>query len=77
MLATEAIIFLHAAQDSADNEFCDAWYLRFDGDGMVHACRIKDGKIAYSNRLVQTHRLQRELNLGFPVYQRVRRSNLE
>ncbi len=44
---------------------------------MVHACRIKDGKVAYSNRLVQTHRLQRELKLGFPVYQRVRPLNHE
>lgn len=38
---------------------------------MVHACRIKDGKVSYSNRLVQTNRLKRERKLGFPVYQRV------
>ncbi|KAK9918068.1 hypothetical protein WJX75_000916 [Coccomyxa subellipsoidea] len=45
-------------------------YHWFDGDGMVHACRIKDGKVAYSNRLVQTNRLKRERKLGFSVYQR-------
>lgn len=39
---------------------------------MVHACRFKDGKVAYSNRLVQTNRLKRERKLGFSVYQRVR-----
>jgi hypothetical protein len=48
-----------------------AW-CRFDGDGMVHACRIKDGKVSYSARLVQTNRLKRELDLKYPVYQRVR-----
>lgn len=44
---------------------------RFDGDGMVHACRIKGGKASYSNRLVKTHRLQREVKQGFPLYLRV------
>ena len=44
---------------------------RFDGDGMVHACRIKGGKASYSNHLVKTHRLQRELKQGFPLYLRV------
>ncbi len=47
---------------------------RFDGDGMVHACRIKGGKASYSNRLVQTHRLKREVKQGFPLYLRVRPS---
>ena len=38
---------------------------------MVHACRIKGGKASYSNHLVKTHRLQRELKQGFPLYLRV------
>ena len=38
---------------------------------MVHACRIKGGKASYSNRLVQTHRLKREVKQGFPLYLRV------
>lgn len=45
---------------------------RFDGDGMVHAVRMKGGKASYSNHLVQTHRLKRELKMGFPLYLRVR-----
>ena len=38
---------------------------------MVHACRIKGGKASYSNHLVKTHRLQRELKQGFPLYLKV------
>ena len=45
---------------------------RFDGDGMVHAVRIKDGAAAYSNRLVKTHRLANEKRRGYAMYQRVR-----
>jgi len=45
---------------------------RFDGDGMLHACRIKDGKVSYCNRYVATARLARERSLGFPIYMRVR-----
>lgn len=29
----------------------------FDGDGMVHAVKMKDGKLFYSNRFSQTERL--------------------
>ena len=32
----------------------------FDGDGMVHAVKIKDGKLFYSNRFNQTNRLKEE-----------------
>ena len=39
---------------------------------MVHAVRMKGGKASYSNHLVQTHRLKRELKMGFPLYLRVR-----
>lgn len=38
---------------------------------MVHACRIKDGKVSFSSKLVRTARLKREESLGFAVYQRV------
>jgi carotenoid cleavage dioxygenase-like enzyme len=30
---------------------------RFDGDGMVHAVKIKDGKVTYSSHWVQTAKL--------------------
>ena len=39
---------------------------------MLHACRIKDGKVSYCNRYVSTARLERERSLGFPIYMRVR-----
>ncbi|KAK9808682.1 hypothetical protein WJX72_001857 [[Myrmecia] bisecta] len=40
-------------------------YHWFDGDGMLHACRIRpNGKVAYCNRFVQTARLQQEKNAG-------------
>ncbi|KAH7447415.1 hypothetical protein KP509_01G106600 [Ceratopteris richardii] len=36
----------------------------FDGDGMIHALRIKDGKATYAARFVQTSRLKQEENFG-------------
>lgn len=36
----------------------------FDGDGMIHALSIKDGKAAYRNRFVQTAELQVERQAG-------------
>lgn len=40
---------------------------RFDGDGMVHAVRIKDGKaLAYSNAWIDTARLRQ---VGWAVRQ--------
>jgi carotenoid cleavage dioxygenase-like enzyme len=44
---------------------------RFEGDGMVHACRIKGGKVSYCNRFMQTHRLAKEKAAGRPVYAKV------
>ena len=42
---------------------------RFDGDGMVHACRIKGGNVPpTATAYVQTHRLKREVKQGFPLY---------
>lgn len=38
---------------------------------MLHACRIKGGKVSYCNRYVVTARLVRERSLGFPIYMRV------
>lgn len=40
----------------------------FDGDGMLHACRIKDGKVSYCNRFVDTFRLAQEEQFGSPLY---------
>ena len=35
-------------------------YHWFDGDGMLHAARIRDGRVAYRNRWVRTEAFQRE-----------------
>ena len=35
-------------------------WCRFDGDGMLHAVRIKAGKASYSNAYVQTSLLKQE-----------------
>jgi carotenoid cleavage dioxygenase-like enzyme len=43
-------------------------YHWFDGDGMVHACRIKDGRASYCNRWVETSRLQQERSAGWPMF---------
>lgn len=41
---------------------------RFDGDGTVHAVRIKDGAAAYCNAWVDTARLRQERAAGFPQF---------
>ena len=45
--------------------------VRFDGDGMVHAVRLKNGKVSYSNRWVETSRLQQERDAGKPLFGKV------
>ena len=40
---------------------------RFDGDGMMHVVRIKNGQASYCNRFVDTVRLQQEKAAGHPV----------
>lgn len=47
-------------------------YHPFDGDGMVHVCRIRDGRVSYANRYVRTEKLQDEWRLGGPFHIRVR-----
>ncbi len=42
-------------------------FCRFDGDGMIYACRIKDGSINFSNRYVDTNRLIQEKAAGHPL----------
>lgn len=44
---------------------------RFEGDGMVHATRIKDGKASFCNHFVQTHKLKEEQRVKFPIYAKV------
>ncbi|PSS24461.1 Carotenoid 9,10(9',10')-cleavage dioxygenase [Actinidia chinensis var. chinensis] len=41
-----------------------AGYHWFDGDGMVHGLRIKDGKVTYVSRYVKTSRLKQEEYFG-------------
>ena len=40
---------------------------RFDGDGMLHAVRIKGGQASYSNTYVNTAKLQAERRAGHPL----------
>ena len=40
---------------------------RFDGDGMLHAVRIKAGKASYSNAFVQTSLYKQERKAGKPL----------
>lgn len=40
----------------------------FDGDGMIHAVYIKDGKASYRNRFVETRGLKVERRAGRAVY---------
>lgn len=40
---------------------------RFDGDGMIFACRIKDGHVNFSNQYIQTNRLKQEKTAGHPL----------
>ena len=46
-------------------------HCRFDGDGMLHACRFKDGKVSYCNRYIQTNRLNQEQRAQRPIFGRV------
>ncbi|KAI3953335.1 hypothetical protein MKW98_006815 [Papaver atlanticum] len=40
------------------------YHWQYDGDGMVHALRIKDGKATYASRYVRTSRLKQEEYFG-------------
>lgn len=46
-------------------------YHWFDGDGMLHACRIKDGKVTYCNRYLETFKLAQEAAVGFPTFSKL------
>jgi len=46
-------------------------YHWFDGDGMVHACRIKNGTVSFCNRYVQTSRFKQEKALGWPAFMKI------
>jgi carotenoid cleavage dioxygenase-like enzyme len=43
-------------------------YHWFDGDGMLHAVRLKGGKAWYSNQWVETSRLKQERQYGWAVF---------
>ncbi|CAM6088223.1 unnamed protein product [Calypogeia fissa] len=48
-----------------------AGYHWFDGDGMLHGLRIKDGKVTYVSRYVKTARLAQEEYWGGPKFDRI------
>ena len=43
-------------------------YHWFDGDGMIHALRILDGKATYTNRWIQSPHYQQETEAGRPLW---------
>ncbi|CAL0310311.1 unnamed protein product [Lupinus luteus] len=48
-----------------------AGYHWFDGDGMIHGLRIKDGKATYVSRFVRTSRLQQEEYFGGAKFMKI------
>ncbi|XP_020580149.1 carotenoid 9,10(9',10')-cleavage dioxygenase 1-like [Phalaenopsis equestris] len=48
-----------------------AGYHWFDGDGMLHGLRIKDGKAAYVSRYVKTSRLKQEEYFGRAKFMKI------
>ncbi|GFR51519.1 hypothetical protein Agub_g13935 [Astrephomene gubernaculifera] len=48
-----------------------AGYHWFDGDGMLHAVRIRNGRVSYCNRYVDTERLRQERAAGRPLFPRL------
>eukprot|EP00882_Tetradesmus_deserticola_P000837 GHRQ01000910.1.p1 GENE.GHRQ01000910.1~~GHRQ01000910.1.p1 ORF type:complete len:541 (+),score=256.87 GHRQ01000910.1:282-1904(+) len=55
---------------NGSNPYYDPYasYHWFEGDGMVHATRIKGGAASFCNHLVDTHKLREEKRAGFPIY---------
>jgi carotenoid cleavage dioxygenase len=49
-----------------------AYSFPFDGDGMIHAIDLRDGRASYRNRWVQTAGLRAERRVGRAVYGSVR-----
>uniref|UniRef100_A0A0C9RL46 TSA: Wollemia nobilis Ref_Wollemi_Transcript_12801_2370 transcribed RNA sequence n=1 Tax=Wollemia nobilis TaxID=56998 RepID=A0A0C9RL46_9CONI len=43
-------------------------YHLFDGDGMLHAVRIKNGRVTYCSRFVRTYKFVQEEATGSPVF---------
>jgi carotenoid cleavage dioxygenase len=43
-------------------------YHWFDGDGMIHAFRFRDGRVSYRNRWVRTARFQAERAAGESLF---------
>ena len=44
-------------------------YHWFQGDGMIHAIRIQDGKASYQNRWVRTNKFELEKEAGCALYE--------
>ncbi len=43
-------------------------YHPFDGDGMLHAIRFREGRASYRNRMIRTRGLAEELRAGEPLW---------
>ncbi|KAJ7949175.1 carotenoid cleavage dioxygenase 1 [Quillaja saponaria] len=48
-----------------------AGYHWFDGDGMIHGLRVKDGKATYVSRYVRTSRLKQEEHFGGAKFMKI------
>ncbi|KAH9564363.1 hypothetical protein CY35_04G021400 [Sphagnum magellanicum] len=60
---------VRAAPNPRFNPIAD--YQWFDGDGMLHGLKIKDGKATYVARFVRTSRLEQEENYGAAKFPKI------
>lgn len=59
--------FLRIGPNPALEQFGNARYHEFEGDGMVHSVSLEGGRGRYSNRYVRTKRFEQEQQRGKPL----------
>jgi carotenoid cleavage dioxygenase-like enzyme len=52
----------------AEYPMCVLAYSRFDGDGMIHATRMSNGKASYARHQVMPERVAREKRAGTELF---------